>query len=394
MISVVEAKKLIDDNTKLLQSEMVQLYEATGCILAQDIFSPMDTPPFNQSAMDGFAFRFQDWDGKNKLKVIGEIQAGNYFSGMLKKGEAIRIFTGAPVPDGADTVVMQEKVSVVEKQLFINDSQLKKGANIRLKGSHTGKGNLAMKSGSKITPGAAGFLSGMGFSEVKVFPFPWVCIITTGKELMQPGNKLENGQVYECNSYSLNAALSELGIKRKKIFSVDDNENKITVLIRKNLPDCDVMIVTGGVSVGDYDFVNKAFENCGVKTIFHKVKQKPGKPVFFGTYRNTLVFGLPGNPAAVLSCYYEYIVPALRKMIGFEKGMETKYKLPLSSSFIKKGGLTYFLKGKISVNEVIPLQQQESYQMNSFVFADCIIELEENKTDYHKGEIVEVHPLN
>jgi molybdopterin molybdotransferase len=234
---------------------------------------------------------------------------------------------------------------VEQKQLFILDNQLQERANIRLKGSQTAKGTLAMMGGSRITPGASGFLSGLGICDVKVFPFPSVCIITTGKELIQPGIKLKTGQVYECNSYSLNAALEENGIRRKNIFTVDDDEKKITSRIRKNLGGCDVMIVTGGVSVGDYDFVHKALENCAVKIIFHNVKQKPGKPICFGTSGSKLVFGLPGNPAAVLSCYYEYILPALRKMCGFKTEFEAKHLLPLSSS-VNKGGAHIFSQRK------------------------------------------------
>jgi len=230
--------------------------------------------------------------------------------------------------------------------------------------------------------------------KVSVFPPPLVCIITTGKELNKPGQSLEPGKVYECNSYSLNAALKELNITPKKILSVDDNEQETTNVIKNNLPDCDVMILSGGVSVGDYDFVTKAFDNCGVQRIFHKVKQKPGKPIYFGKYKNTMVFGLPGNPSALLTCFYEYIAPVLKKMMRIETESAAKIHFPLSASFSKKEGLTYFLKGKIFDNGVMPLQAQESYQMGSFAFADCIIQLDEFKVEFQKGDLVEVHLLN
>ena len=393
MISVSEAKKLMTENTTLLESCYVPLYDATCLILAEDLFSMIDFPPFNQSAMDGYGFRFDDLKTNQTLTIAGEIPAGIFPTTKLLPNNTVRIFTGAPVPEGCDTVVMQEKVSVQQNKLLINDTQLKKGMNVRLKGTQTHKGDLALKAGSKISSGAAGFLAGLGFDKVKAFRTPSVCIISTGKELNKPGQPLEAGKVYECNSYSLNAALSELNIK-PKILSVDDDEIETTTVINNNLQKCDVMILSGGVSVGDYDFVSKALHNCGVQLVFHKVKQKPGKPLYFGKYKNTLIFGLPGNPSALLTCYYEYVLPAIKKMMGYETENEAKIYLPLSSSFSKKEGLTYFLKGKKSGNEVIPLQGQESYQMTSFALANCIIQLDENKTEFQKGDLVEIHLLD
>ena len=394
MIPVSEARKLIMENTSVLEPFIARLYEATGLVLAEDIISPIDVPSFDQSAMDGYGFRWDDLKDGQTLRIKGEVPAGVFPTDKLLSGTAIRIFTGSQVPEGCDTVVMQEKVSVEHDQLVMKDAQLKKGTNIRLKGSQTVKGSLAVKAGSKITPGAAGFLAGLGFDKVNVFRTPSVCIITTGKELNKPGLHLEAGKVYECNSYSLNAALSELNIKPQKIVCVDDNEKEISTLIKNNLPACDVLILSGGVSVGDYDFVYKAFDNCGVQRIFHNVKQKPGKPMYFGKYHNTLVFGLPGNPSALLSCYYLFVVPALLKMMGSETKKSEKRFLPLAASVSKKAGLTFFLKGKITGNEVAALQSQESNQMNSFAFADCIIELDEHKTEFQKGELVEVHLLD
>ncbi len=394
MISVSEAKKLVAENTKLLESKSVALYDATGFILADDVFSMIDVPSFDQSAMDGYGFRFSELKESNTLTIVGEIPAGNFPATQLEPNTAVRIFTGAPVPEGCDTVVMQEKVSVHQNQLFINDIQITKGLNIRIKGSQTTRGSLALKAGSRITPGAAGFIAGLGFNDVTIFRTPTICIITTGKELNKPGQPLKAGKVFECNSYSLNAALCELNIKPTTIISVDDDEIEITNAIKNSLPDCDVLILSGGVSVGDYDFVYKAFDNCGVQCVFHNVKQKPGKPIYFGKYKNTLVFGLPGNPAALLTCYYEYVAPSLRKMMGLESKSAAKIQLPLLKGFNKKEGLTFFLKGKIVDDGVIPLDAQESYQMSSFAIADCLILLDENKTEFQKDDLVEIHLLN
>ena len=393
MISVSEAKNLVLESAELLGIQAISLYDSTGFTLAEDIFSNIDVPSFNQSAMDGYGLKFEDLKETKSLSIIGKIPAGVFPDFKVAPNSAVRIFTGSQIPEGCDTVVVQEKVTVNSNQLFVNDEQLKKGMNIRLKGSQTKKGNLALKAGTKITPGASGFLAGLGFNEVKVFKTPKVCIINTGKELIKPGQSNEPSKVYESNSYSLNAALSEFNIKPQTIICIDDDEGTITESIKNNLSECDILIISGGVSVGDYDFVAKALDNCGVKCIFHKVKQKPGKPLYFGKINKTLIFGLPGNPAATLTCYYEYIMPAIKKMMGYDDDSETKVCLPLTTSFVKKAGLTFFIKGKVVSNGVTPLNAQESYQMSSFAFADCIIQLDEDRTEYNEGELVEVHLL-
>lgn len=391
MISVSEAKTLVRENTTLLDSCTVSLYDATGLILSEDIFATIDVPSFDQSAMDGYGFRLDDLKERPSLTINGEVPAGVFPTAPLLPGTAVRIYTGAPVPVGCDTVVMQEKVAVEQGQLFVHDTQLKKGSNIRLQASQTQKGDLALKAGSKISPGAAGFLAGLGVDKVNVFRTPNVNIITTGKELNTPGQPLGFGKVYECNSYSLNAALNEMNIHPKTILTVEDDETETTRVIKNTLAECDILILSGGVSVGDYDFVSKALDNCGVQPIFHKVKQKPGKPIYFGKYKNTLIFGLPGNPSALLTCFYEYIMPAIKKMMGSETDGDEKRYLPLSVPFSKKEGLTFFLKGKMTEKEVEPLHAQESYLMSSFAVANCIIQLDENSTEFKKGDLVEVH---
>ena len=216
---------------------------------------------------------------------------------------------------------------------------------------------------------------------------PVVSIIVTGKELVQPGENISQGKIYESNSFGLIAALHQLSVLTVSVNIVDDDEEAIMNAINKNL-NSDILILTGGVSVGDYDFVAGALEKCGVKKIFHKVKQKPGKPFYFGRHDKTLVFALPGNPAAVMTCFYEYIVSAISMFtkINYFK----KMKVPVANDFTMKPGLTYFLKGKTGINDVSILSNQESYQMNSFAIADCIIELEEEKEFVRKGDRVNI----
>lgn len=392
MISVHQAKELVLRNCNKKQVVTIKLEDSNGLVLAEDIYSNQDIPPFDQSAMDGYAFRFEDLKHNEPLYIDGEIPAGSAIKELDEANKAMRIFTGAPVPINADVVVMQEKVTVKDQQIFIDDQQLNVGTNIRRKGSQTKKGELALNAGTKLNAAAIGFLASLGFAEVKVYKSPGIFLIVTGKELQKPGNSLETGQIYESNSFSLTAALSQMGIHSIRKNIADDDVIQIGRFINHGITSSDMILLTGGVSVGDYDFVTKAAENAGVKMIFHKVKQKPGKPLYFGMANDIPVFGLPGNPASVLTCFYEYVAPAIRKMMGLNsEGNSNQLQLQLANYFQKKQGLTYFLKGKISGNEVTLLHSQESYQMGSFTMADCLVVLDEDKTDFQKADLVEVH---
>ena len=387
MISVSEARKLIDENCKGGRSEVMRLIDALDRALSDDVVSPMDTPPFHQSAVDGYAFSFNDWDGKSKLEVAGEVQAGNVFTAEIKPRQAIRIFTGAPVPAGLDTVVMQEKIEVQGDQMTIKDPLLVEGANVRLQGSQTKIGDVVLKKSHRLTPASISFLASLGITEVPVFAHPHIRIIVTGKELVAPGGTINEGQIFESNSFALKTALKAMGISPVSAEIVEDDEVLIMEAITRAL-DSDIVILTGGASVGLYDLVPSSLAKCGVKEIFHKVKQKPGKPFYFGTYGDVLVFALPGNPAAVLSCFYEYITPAIGKFTG--RQYHKRLKMILAHDFQRKPGLTQFMKGKTKANTVFILDHQESYLMNSFAHADALVELEEDREVILKGDLVNV----
>jgi molybdopterin molybdotransferase len=390
MINVLEAKQLISENCNIQKTELLPLLEANGSILAEAIYAPIDTPPFDQSAMDGYAFSFQNWDGSSVLMVIDEIQAGTLSKTIVKENQAVRIYTGAPIPAGTDTVVMQEKVDLQVDKIKILDAFISKGINVRPQGSQTKKGEIALQEKQLITPVAISFLAGIGISKVKVFSKPIISIIVTGKELAMVGDPITDGKIFESNSVGLIAATNQLGINPVAVEVVDDVAAEIEEAIAKHLG-IDILIITGGVSVGEYDLVPAALEKCGVAKIFHKVKQKPGKPFYFGRHQETLVFALPGNPAAVMSCFYEYVVDAI-STFSQKKYFEKKL-VPLADNFSKKAGLTFFIKGKTNENSVIVLNDQESYKLNSFAVADCIVEFEENGQDFLKGDLVSVRMI-
>jgi molybdopterin molybdotransferase len=392
MISVKEAQDIIREHVGPLPAETFSLKDTAGLSLAEDIYATNDFPPFPQSSMDGYAFCFKDWNNE-PLQIAGEVPAGATQELAVTSRQAVRIFTGAPVPAQCDTVVMQEKVEVHEGLLFINDPDLQRGSNVRPKGSEMASGSLALSTGTLLTPGAIGFIAGLGKSTVKATRKPSVSIVVTGKELQQVGKPLLFGQVYESNSFALTAALQSIGVAVTSTQWADDNIEELTGVIQSCLSSADLLLITGGVSVGDYDFVSKALEQVGVEKLFHKIKQKPGKPLLFGKKDNTIVFGLPGNPSSVLTCFYEYVLIAIQQMMNFDKPFLTSTQLKLANDYSKKAGLKHFLKGKRMNDEVIVLDAQESYKMRSFALTDCLVVLEEERTEYKKGEMLEVHLL-
>jgi molybdopterin molybdotransferase len=390
MISVSEAKNIIQENVERLSPVYLSLEQSAGLILAKDIYAPVSIPAFPQSGMDGYAIAFSSI-GK-PIAMAGEQAAGANLHTQLKPGTAIRIFTGAVVPEGANTVVIQEKSKVVDGFLQIEDDKLKQGDNVRLPGTEIAKGALALSAGTRLTPPAIGFLAGMGIDLVEVIPNPRVSIIVTGNELQNPGTTPEYGKVYESNSFALIAALKQLHINDIEVYKSADDINILTMTLNEALSKSDIVLMTGGVSVGEYDFTVTASENCGVQKVFHKIKQKPGKPIFFGRKDEKLFFGLPGNPASVLTCFYEYVLIALEKMT--EKKLQLKIKQALiSSSYKKPTGITHFLKGIFDGTQVFLPEGQESYKLNSFARANCLVMIPESVTEVQAGEKVEIHLL-
>lgn len=387
MICVSEAKEIIEKSIQPLAPERCGLLQASGKTLAEDVWAAIDIPAFKQSSVDGYAVRFAD--KHSWLEIAGEMAAGTAQELWLKEGEAARIFTGAPLPHGADTVVMQENVQFDNGRLRIEDFTIKQGANVRNKGDEVAAGSLAISRGTLLTPAAIGFLAGIGVTEVPVYPAPTVTIIVTGKELQTPGEPLRSGQVYECNSFSLQAALSGAGVSEITVLQADDNLDELSDLLASALSQSDVVLLTGGVSVGDYDFVIEATKRCGVEQRFHKVAQRPGKPLYFGTMNRKVVFGLPGNPSSVLICFYNYVLPAIGILSNRKLDLH-KAAAPLAKSLAKPLGLTQFLKGKFEDGKAWHLGAQQSFQLSSFAVANCLIELDAGRAEYEEGESVEL----
>ena len=392
MISVTEAKKVISENISSLVPVTLALQTSAGLMLAEDVYATTDIPAFPQSSMDGYAFSFEGWKQNKKLKIKGEVAAGSNETFQLAPENAVRIFTGAAVPAGADTVIMQEKVQVENGELKIEDESLKEGNSVRPKGSEIKAGALALEKENILSPAAIGFLAGIGITDVKAYPNPSVSIIITGNELQHPGKPLQHGQVYESNSFALKAVLGQLQIENIQILYATDKPEIVIDTLKKALNQSDVVLLTGGISVGDYDFVLQAASECGVEKLFHKIKQRPGKPLYFGKKGTKLVFGLPGNPSSVLTCFYQYVIPALEKLSKRKIDLQT-IKAPLAKTFQKNTGLTHFLKGFYNGKIAAPLDAQESYRLSSFAKANCLIQIDEDVTSLNEGEPVDVYLL-
>jgi len=390
MISVSDAIEIIGKNVSIAEAIGLPLSEATGLVLADDIYATADIPAFPQSSMDGYALSFDAWSVHRQLTIQGEVAAGSNQPFQSAPDKAVRIFTGAPVPPGTDTVVMQEKTRTENGKLIIEDEKLRMGTNVRQQGSEIKAGMLALSKNTLLSPGAIGFLAGIGINEVKVYPNPTITIIVTGNEFQKQGHPLQYGQVYESNSFALSAVTKQINLHSVQLQRVRDDLKSLINVMQQALQNSDVVLLTGGISVGDYDFVLQAASTCGVEKLFHRVKQRPGKPLYFGKKDKKLVFGLPGNPSSVLTCFYIYVLRALGQLSNRSLALQTIHA-PLAKTFRKDAGLTHFLKGHYDGNVAMPLDAQESYRMRSYALANCLIQIDEEVTEYLEGATVKDH---
>jgi len=390
MISANEARQLIKNNCQHFGTEQVTLYQALGRFSAEDITAAFDMPAFAQSAMDGYAIRHEDVAKNIPLYNEGEIKAGDTLLSEVDPEHCIRIFTGALIPLGVDTVVMQERVEIDGKNILVKDEDLQLGANIRPKGSQSKEGDVILKKGEALNPAACGMLASFGIDKILVYKKPTIDILVTGDELKGAQETIKEGQIYESNSFALKTALNGLQFDDIRIRKAIDLEADTNQKIADGLK-ADVLLITGGISVGKYDLVQAALEKNGVEQVFHKINQKPGKPLYFGKKGNTLVFGLPGNPGSVMNCFYIYVRHALAWAMGSSQSSLPNLQLKLQEDINKKNNKTFFIKGKIAGDKVEILDGQESYKMNAFAVADCLIEIPEEKQLMYKGELVNVH---
>lgn len=390
MIQVEEALSIIAENSTNMPVQKIQVSKSLGYILAETVYSPIAMPPFRQSAMDGYAFIHSE---KHQYDIVGISQAGDHSKIKLKENEAVRIFTGAHVPNNADTVIMQEHVMATEKSILITRMP-EQFANVRNKGEQIGEEEVVFKANTLITPAAIGFLACLGITEVEVFKKPKVAILVTGNELVEPGQKLSKGKIYESNSVMLQAALQTIGIKKTKVYKVKDNLKATKKALKEIFKKNDVVLISGGISVGDYDFVKEALLENGVQELFYKINQKPGKPMFFGSKNDTLVFALPGNPASSLTNFYIYVYPAIKNRMGFSDIHLKKMLRKLNDNVTNTTGKTLFLKALYDETHVTVLNGQSSAMLNTFAIANSLLVVPNDVESLKKGQLVTLLPID
>lgn len=387
MIGVKEALDKVIANVQKMPIERVSLKDALGGVLAENVSAPVTFPPFDQSAMDGYAVCGHLL---SEFELLGEVKAGDDGSEVeLKEGECVRIFTGAMVPDTADAVVKQEDVQVSPDGRIVIKKEIRQSENIRYEGEQIKIGQVVAQKGTPVNTGLISYCAMLGIEKLIIHQKPRICLMTTGNELVKPGNPLKPGQIYDSNSVMLETALLELGYSTDIISSRDDLEST-NKGVKKALEHYDLVLITGGISVGDYDFVYEALSNNGVEEVFYKVKQKPGKPLYMGMRNNKVVFGLPGNPASVYTCFQIYVLAALKAMIGLKGDTENKEYAELKGALKKSDGRTQFLKAVEKNGQVEVLKRQSSAMLGDFVDANCFVVFEESmeSLDNEKVEII------
>ena len=335
--------------------------------------------------MDGYALCLSD---SNQYQVIGEIKAGDSPTHTLKPGKCVRIFTGAAVPEMANAVVMQEKVSIKKDYIQINETP-PLNHNIREIGSQIKAGDISLEAGQILNPAGLGFIQSLGIEKLNVYSSLKVSVIVTGNELILAGQKLEEGKIYESNSLLLQAALKHFEIKNITIIKVEDRLDTTVNAIDQAIKESNIVLVSGGISVGDYDFVGKAMEKLCVDQLFYKVRQRPGKPLFFGKKKETYLFALPGNPASTLSCFYVYVVPLIKKLQGDDGKGLSRFQLPITHRFSTKEPRALFLKAFIEKQRVTILDYQNSSMLISFAKSNALVYIPETKKEYLENELVE-----
>lgn len=394
MITVSEGKKIIDKFIYLGGSEVIKIENCRGRILAEDIRAKFDMPIFNNSAMDGFAVRSADLKDASrskpiKLKIVGTSSAGKISTKKIKTGECMQCMTGAKIPSGADSVVIVEHTSGFTKNNFIEVyCETMNGENIRKKGTEIKKGKILLKKGTKLTPGEVGIAATFGYKKIKVSKKPRVALICTGDELLMPGEKLREGKIYNSNLFVVSELLEESGAQIIKKIVITDEKEKLKNNLFSALKTSDIVITTGGVSMGERDFVREIFLNLKIKKHFWQVAQKPGKPLFFGTKNKTLIFGLPGNPVSSTIIFLEWIYPVIRKILGMKNVLVLDGIL--KESFPVEKNKVRFLFGKTEIENgkhvCTPTSKLSSNMLSSVIGANSILFSNPCKKNLKRGD--------
>ena len=394
---ITAVKQILKSIKTIKKIETINIMDSLGRIASKNIKSSINIPSFRNSAMDGYALNIKNLE-KNKysLKEQGISLAGQAYDKKLKDKETIRVMTGAVIPNNADAVIMKEMVDI-EGDIILFPNFIQKNQNIRNIGEDIKKGDIVIKKGRQINYVDLGILSSLGIGKIDVFRKPIISFFSTGDELISINKKLKKGLIYDSNRYLLFGLLSELPVQIKDMGVVKDNEEILVKKLKQCAKVSDIIITTGGVSVGDADYIKSALKKVG-KVNFWKIAIKPGRPLAYGKINNASFFGLPGNPVSAAVTFQIFIIPAIKKMFQMIASSKLTIKAQVKSTLSKKKGRIEYKRGlleqKNGLNIVNTTGLQGSNILSSLSKANCYIRLSSETEKIKKGDIVEVIPFS
>ena len=398
MMSLDQAlEKILASIDPIKTTESRKIMDAFGRVLAESVTSPINVPSYRNSAMDGYAICGTDLpdSDETQLKLIGTSWAGTPFDGEVKAGECIRIMTGAKVPEGADTVIMQEDVTATEIEIIIGTGH-KIDQNVRHIGEDITEGNSVLNPGKLLKAAELGLLASLGIAKVKVYSRLKVAFFSTGDELRAVGEALEDGQIYDSNRYTIYGMLKGLDVEIHDLGVIRDKREDVEAAFTKASEIADIVFTSGGVSVGDADFVKETLEKLGQVNLW-KIAMKPGKPLAFGRIGTAWFFGLPGNPVSAMATFYQVARPALQKLMGQDVSKPLTLKVPTVDTLKKRPGRMDFQRGILDYENdqliVRSIGAQGSHILSSMSRANCFIVLSAESGTVEAGSLVDVQPF-
>ncbi len=389
-------EKILSLISPLAETESVAIQECYQRVLAREVFSPINVPAYRNSAMDGYALRSDDLE-RDSYRVVAEVLAGSHYPKTVALGEAVKIMTGAPMPQGADTVVMREQATQNGELVSFAGAKIKAGQNVRQAGEDLAQGQAVFSTGQRLLSPEMGMLASLGFAHADVFRSLKVAIFSTGDEVQAPGGDIEPNSIFDSNRFTLTGLLKQLGCQVIDLGIVEDDEAKMMQVLEQAAKQADMVITSGGVSVGDADFIKSALEKLG-HIDFWRINMRPGRPLAFGQIAGKPFFGLPGNPVAVMVSFINFVEPALRKMQGEQGWQPLKVNAIALEDLRSRQGRTEFSRGVYAFNAqgqltVRTTGKQGSGILRSMSEANCLIEIAPAIDTVKVGESVTIIPL-
>ncbi|ELE8119916.1 bifunctional molybdopterin-guanine dinucleotide biosynthesis adaptor protein MobB/molybdopterin molybdotransferase MoeA [Vibrio fluvialis] len=396
-LSVEQGRQNILDAVKVLtESESVAVNEGYQRVLSAAVTSPINVPAYRNSAMDGYAIRSEDI-GLAQFELVAEVMAGHGYNKVLQAGQTVKIMTGAPVPEGADTVVMREQAQTNGNRVSFGDAYIKPGQNVRQAGEDLALGQYVFEVGQRVLSAEMGMIASLGFTTLPVYRKLKVALFSTGDEVQAPGSEQNDHCIFDSNRYTLMGLLTNLGCEIIDLGIIEDDEARMMETLQHAAENVDVVMTSGGVSVGDADFIKSALEKLG-QIDFWRINMRPGRPLAFGHIQNKPFFGLPGNPVAVMVSFINFVEPALRKMQGETNWTPLKINAIAMEELRSRQGRTEFSRGVYTLNELGQLTvkttgKQGSGILRSMSEANCLIEINPAIDTVKVGESVTIIPL-